>query len=207
NRWRLTELARAFDRTGLFGLAEFVARLDDLVASQPREEQAASQPENADVVRLMTIHQAKGLEFPVVVIPDFGAETGSTLSPPVAWDARLGCVPRPPSDEDVPPFPEFAWRAYRAAEELQEWHEDLRTLYVACTRPRDYLVLSAALELGQKARGPWMQTLFHRFDLTTGTCLAADVRAEQRPSVRVSDPPPEPAPPERTDHVASIPPE
>src|SRR5262249_48549557 len=56
NLWKLTDLARSFDRSGLFGLAEFIARLGDLVRTQPREEQAATQPENADVVRLMTIH-------------------------------------------------------------------------------------------------------------------------------------------------------
>src|SRR5262249_56393476 len=73
NLWKLMDLARTFDRSGLFGLAEFISRLGDLVRTQPREEQAATQPENADVVRLMSIHQAKGLEFPVVVVPDMAA--------------------------------------------------------------------------------------------------------------------------------------
>src|SRR5262249_18391448 len=71
NLWKLQETARAFDRTGMFGLAEFIQRLGDLVSAQPREEQAATQPENADGLRLMSIHQAKGLEFPVVILPDF----------------------------------------------------------------------------------------------------------------------------------------
>ena len=48
-------------------------QMGDLVRTQPREEQAATQPENADVVRLMTIHQAKGMEFPVVFVPDLAA--------------------------------------------------------------------------------------------------------------------------------------
>ena len=51
NLWKLLDLARTFDRSGLFGLAEFIARLGDLVSTQSREEQAATQPENADVVR------------------------------------------------------------------------------------------------------------------------------------------------------------
>jgi ATP-dependent helicase/nuclease subunit A len=159
----------------------------------------------------MTIHQAKGLEFPLVVVPDFAAEGGGAFPPPVAWDGRLGCVPRPPADEDPPPFPEFAWRVHRAAEELHEWHEDLRALYVACTRPRDYLVLSAALGPGEAARGPWMQTLSRRFDVATGACLAADVPAERRPRVNVVDatcPPPAPAVRERTSAaIPSAPPE
>src|SRR5207248_5754478 len=42
NLWKLIELARTFDRSGLFGLAEFIPRLGDLVKAQPREEQAAT---------------------------------------------------------------------------------------------------------------------------------------------------------------------
>src|SRR5947199_199800 len=109
-------MARDFDRSGLFGLAEFIARLGELVQTQPREEQAATQPENADVVRLMTIHQAKGLEFPVVFVPDFAAVGRDAREPVARWDGRLGCVARPPADEEEPPFPEFGWRLWQAAE-------------------------------------------------------------------------------------------
>src|SRR5271154_4839538 len=145
NLWKLIDLARTFDRSGLFGLAEFIVRLGDLVRSQPREEQAATQPENADVVRLMTIHQAKGLEFPVVFLPDVAAVGGSNVLPVAHWDGRLGCVVRPPN-EDPPPFGDFGWKLWQAGETVDDWREDLRTLYVACTRAEDYLVVSAALK-------------------------------------------------------------
>src|SRR5205807_6525817 len=48
NLWKLLDLARTFDRSGLFGLADFIARPGDLVQAQPREEQAATHPENAE---------------------------------------------------------------------------------------------------------------------------------------------------------------
>jgi ATP-dependent helicase/nuclease subunit A len=187
NLWKLVDLARTFDRSGLFGLADFIARLGDLVSAQPREEQAATQPENADVVRLMTIHQAKGLEFPVVFVPDVASAGRDSHQPVARWDARLGCVVRPPADEETPPFPEFGWRLWRAAETVEEWHEELRTLYVACTRAQDYLVLSAALERPFRPGNSWMATLAERFDLQTGACLADDVAEEKRPAIRVSD--------------------
>jgi ATP-dependent helicase/nuclease subunit A len=193
NLWKLTDLARTFDDSGLFGLAEFIARLGDLVESQPREEQAATQPENADVVRLMTIHQAKGLEFPVVVLPDVAAQVGASFRPLAEWSPRLGCVARPPADEEEPPFSELPWRLLRATDEMEEWSEDLRTLYVACTRPQDYLILSAALPPEYQPAGPWMVTLAGRFDLASGRCLASDLAAERCPTVRVLDgehPPP-----------------
>src|SRR5207302_4483935 len=109
NLWKLVDLARTFDRSGLFGLAEFIRRLGDLVQAQPREEQAATQPENADVVRLMTIHQAKGLEFPVVFIPDVGATAGGSHFPSAHWHGSMGCICRPPAEEPLP-FSDFPWR-------------------------------------------------------------------------------------------------
>ncbi len=199
NLWKLTDMARDFDRSGLFGLAEFIERLGDLVKTQPREEQAATQPENADVVRLMTIHQAKGLEFPVVMIPDLAAAGGGAPNPFAVWDTKLGCVPRP-SVEEPPPFSDFAWKVWEASEAVEDWREDLRTLYVACTRAQDYLLLSAALPADFSPQSTWMLTLAERFDLRTGRCLDDAILVEKRPLVRVTDrlsPPPEvpPLPP------------
>jgi ATP-dependent helicase/nuclease subunit A len=188
NLWKLVDLARTFDRSGLFGLAEFIQRLGDLVRTQPREEQAATQPENADVVRLMTIHQAKGLEFPVVFVPDLGAAGGSSHQPVARWDPQLGCVTRPPADEEPLPFPDFGWGLWKAQEAVEEWHEELRTLYVACTRAQDYLVLSAYLKQPARPDNAWMLTLAERFDLATGRCLVPDLPADRVPKVRVTDP-------------------
>jgi ATP-dependent helicase/nuclease subunit A len=194
NLWKLLDLARSFDRSGLFGLADFIARLGDLVRSQPREEQAATQPENADVVRLMTIHQGKGLEFPVVILPDLAAASGAAFSPVAQWDRQLGCVARPPTDEEEPPFSDFGWKLWEARTRLEDWHEELRILYVACTRARDYLILSAALSESFQPTNPCMLTLTERFDLSTGRCLASGVPPQQQPSILIHDrfrPPPE----------------
>ncbi|MCI0465127.1 MAG: UvrD-helicase domain-containing protein [Gemmataceae bacterium] len=197
NLWKLMDMARAFDRSGLFGLAEFIGRLGELVRTQPREEQAATQPENADVVRLMTIHQAKGLEFPVVILADLAASGGAPHNPVAMWDPKLGCVARPPSEEP-PPFPNFAWRLWEAAEAVEDWREELRTLYVACTRAMDYLLLSAALPPDFSPQSTWMLALAERFNLRSGVCLDTGIPAEKVPAVRVSDPscpPPESAGP------------
>jgi ATP-dependent helicase/nuclease subunit A len=185
NLWKLLDLARTFDRSGLFGLAEFIARLGDLVRNQPREEQAATQPENADVVRLMTIHQAKGLEFPVVIVPDVSSATGGSAQPAARWDRRFGCVVRPPADEEAKPFADFAWTLWEARNELEDWQEDLRTLYVACTRARDYLILSATLNESVLQNNAWMLTLTERFDPASGVCLAPEIAEAERPRVHV----------------------
>jgi ATP-dependent helicase/nuclease subunit A len=209
NLWKLLELARSFDRTGLFGLHEFTARLGDLVARQPREEQAATLPENADVVKLMSIHQAKGLEFPVVFIPDIAAMRHGDRNPVARWHRGLGCLAKLPlefedlppaqsndgsataNDTDSKPFSTFADGLGRTIDQLEDWQEDLRILYVACTRARDMLVLSAGLaeSLSTTDRLPpnhWTLTLEERFDVRTGRCLEVDIKPEQVPDVRVN---------------------
>src|SRR5262249_5304549 len=101
--------------------------------------------------------------------------------------AGLGCVARPPGAEEEPPFPEFGWRLWQASEAVEEWHEDHRTLYVACTRAQDYLVLSAALDPKATPANAWIMTLGERFDVLTGNCLDTAIPAERRPRVRVTD--------------------
>jgi ATP-dependent helicase/nuclease subunit A len=66
NLRKLIQQARSFDRAGM-GMSDFIVQLSQFVARQPKEPLAATQPENMNVVRLMTIHQAKGLEFPVAL--------------------------------------------------------------------------------------------------------------------------------------------
>jgi ATP-dependent helicase/nuclease subunit A len=180
NLWKLVDLARSFDRGGLFGLHEFTARLGDLVARQPREEQAATLPESADVVKLMSIHQAKGLEFPVVIVPDVAATGRGGHSTVARWHRGLGCLAKVPGEfdsfPDEPPFPGFADRLGRTADQLADWQEDLRVLYVACTRARDLLILSAGLPEPPAAGGElpanhWTLALAERFDVRTGRCL------------------------------------
>jgi hypothetical protein len=109
------------------------------------------------------------------------------------WDARLGCVVRPPSDDDPPPFSNFGWNLWRAAEAIEDWHEDLRILYVAGTRAQDYLVLSASLSEPFHPDNSWMCALAERFNWRTGVCLDDAIPAEKQPRVRVTMAAPEKA--------------
>ncbi|MFN4261323.1 MAG: UvrD-helicase domain-containing protein [Gemmataceae bacterium] len=207
NLWKLMDMARTFDHSGLFGLADFIQRLDEMVRSQPREEQAATQPEIAAVIRLMTIHQAKGLEFPVVFVPDLTSKRGGPHLAVTHWEPRMGCLARPPADEDPPSFSDLAWRLWQAEQRMEDWHEDLRTLYVACTRAQDYLVLSAAVEPDETPKNSWSMLLAERFDWQTGECRNPSIPAPRRPQIRICDawnPPPETFPASATQRVASM---
>jgi hypothetical protein len=103
-------------------------------------------------------------------------------------------VVRPPNEEP-PPLSDFGWKLWQAGEAVEEWREELRTLYVACTRAEDYLVLSAALKPDLRPEGSWMRLVAERFDLRTGRCLVAGLTPDHVPEIAVTDalrPPPAP---------------
>jgi ATP-dependent helicase/nuclease subunit A len=183
NLRKLIDQARAFDRSGMFSLADFITQLSEFVARQPDEPLAATSPETADVVRLMTVHQAKGLEFPVVVVPDLDRRlVGSRSS--VAFTPQLGPMVKMPSGAS-------GYDLHAIVERKEEQDELVRLLYVASTRAADYLILSSGLtELGS-FRGPWGELLSRRFDSLTGGLRAELPSGYGTPHIKVtvSEPP------------------
>jgi ATP-dependent helicase/nuclease subunit A len=160
NLQKLVEQARSFDRAGIFSLSDFITQLSEFVARQPDEALAATHPETANVVKLMSIHQSKGLEFPVVVVPDMGRRRNH-VGPVVAFTPELG-----PMFKD--PEATTGYDLFVMAENEADLAETSRLLYVAATRAADYLILSSPMEELGKATGPWLELIGRRFDLLTG---------------------------------------
>ena len=166
NLRKLVDMAREFDQSGLFTLADFSARLRDAVAEETHEPLAATHPESSDVIRLMSIHQAKGLEFPVVFVADMDRPLNSQ-TPSAHFDAELGpLVSLPEKFGERRDHP--AMRMFRIQERKEDLAEALRLFYVAATRAADLLILSANLKEPGRATNPWLQLVSERFDLTTG---------------------------------------
>lgn len=169
NLRKLVDLAREFDRAGVFHLGDFAAHLTTAVAEESRESLAATHPESSNVVRLMTIHQSKGLEFPVVVLADMNRQSRTEGSDPL-FDEVLGPLVTPPGR-----FGERSVHLGRAIYKVREAQEELdetqRLLYVATTRAVDLLILSASIPQGNggpEYKHPWLHLLRERFDLDTG---------------------------------------
>jgi ATP-dependent helicase/nuclease subunit A len=96
----------------------------------------------ANEVRVMTVHGAKGLEAPVVIIADATADPARLGRTPLTVDIEVesaGVAPllRPKKDERCPPFEEII-----AEEEKADLEEHMRLLYVALTRAADRLIVS-----------------------------------------------------------------
>ncbi len=145
---RVGELARQADASGLT-LAEFVAQMNEQVVDQSRYEQAPVTGESEDVVRLMTIHKAKGLEFPVVIIPDLNAGRQNANDPllnrpdwGLTYRHKVDANDDSPANNDAE-LP-LSYRLSALAEQKDMHKEDIRRLYVAATRHRDHLVFVGA---------------------------------------------------------------
>lgn len=138
---KLLEMAREFETYRFFGLGDFVRHLRRLVDDPPREPQAPIAAEGEDVVRLMTIHQAKGLEFPIVIIADLGRRPPSD-NESIAMAPGHGLLVCDTVGAGDDPLPNPLLRQYREALKDQEQAEAARILYVAMTRARDRLILS-----------------------------------------------------------------
>ena len=140
NLRKLTAAADNFARRGTAGLRGFVQYLDDLRSGAAREGDANLQAEGGDAVVLLTVHKAKGLEFPVVFLAGMGAEAGRAKGRALYLHGALGMALNPENEEgDKEPCGMARAIADRTARE--EEAEEARTLYVALTRARDYLAL------------------------------------------------------------------
>jgi len=122
-------------------IAQFVEMVNDLERIALREGEAPVLEETADVVRIYTVHGAKGLQFPVVVLPDVARPIRRRPQPRL-----LACLPAQRfvaqgfmKETTHPPMTQAAamWSRQR------EWEEELRVWYVAMTRAIEHLVFVA----------------------------------------------------------------
>jgi len=164
NVQKLVDQARTLDRTRPGDLNGFVTQLSEFVVRTPKEPLAATSAAG-DVIRIMTIHYAKGLEFPVVVVPDLDRPNFSGSHQPV-FDEQLGPLV-PGVEKEI-----VGWDLHRFAEKEQDQEERKRLLYVACTRAADYLLLSSSVANLEQPKSDWLKLLASHFDLASGKCLA-----------------------------------
>ncbi len=138
-------LTLAYERGGT-GLSAFLRQLDRLRDREVREGEAPAGLPEAGAVQLMSVHAAKGLEFPVVAVADMGrAAGGFGRAPVVMGDPAFGLVCQDRDDNgDWVSGAGFAWA--RWLDRRMDRAESNRVLYVACTRAADLLLLSGCSE-------------------------------------------------------------
>ncbi len=138
NLIKIKETARALESKGPLTLPAFLKLLTALSLEREDEAEAVVTEEGKNAVRIMTIHAAKGLEFPIVFVVDLGRKKRQ-------WDREGIFIDRsgaPVSGARLGPAADFGYRnAIRAREDRRAAAEERRLLYVAATRARDRLIL------------------------------------------------------------------
>jgi ATP-dependent helicase/nuclease subunit A len=153
NLQKLVDVARAFEARESASLSRFIEYAETLRTEEIREGEAPAAEEQGDTVSLMTIHKAKGLQSPVVVVADLGGGRGRGRSGPVVVHPEGGpvVVGEDESGKRVLPAIGEAAKADRADRETAEAK---RLLYVALTRAQDRLVVSAPVKLKKDGSPP-----------------------------------------------------
>ncbi len=160
NLSKLTRIAGRLD-TGDLPYQQVIAKLEEFRLLSPGEAEATVPEDAADAVHLMTIHMAKGLEFPVVVIPAMQSP-GRSGSDSFLFDADLGLGVRWLKDGES--VEDDVYAKIHAARKQGEAEEDNRVLYVALTRAEEHVVLSA--DWGPKViRWGWSKRLESGLDI------------------------------------------
>ncbi len=147
NLQKALELARQLEGAGLRSVRAFVRRLRETVLGGLDEEPSPASEETDDVVRLLSMHKSKGLEFPVVVLADLAG--GSTDSgPKFLQDKQTGNVEARFASRKTTGFD-----AAGEQQDKREEAEEIRLLYVAATRAKRQLIV------------PWFREKGGRLDL------------------------------------------
>jgi ATP-dependent helicase/nuclease subunit A len=163
---KLFNLAERFERSGAHLIRDFVKYVHDFEAIGSRESEGQLD-DSANAVKLMTIHQAKGLEFPVVVIPDLH-RTRPSWEGYFLLDRHRGLTLKVPNGRGQM----VSGRTFTLFTERSQWRENfesMRLLYVAATRAQDRLIFSGATrEIGRLARGEesWLQLIWQSLELS-----------------------------------------
>ena len=141
NLLHLYDLARefgTFQKQGLRRFLEFLSSLEE--ESDLGQPNVVSDP--GDVVRVMSVHRSKGLQFPVVIVPDLGKKLNfSDLTGAMLIDRDLGIAPQVVDLDRRVRYPSLASTVTKARLRSKLLAEELRVLYVAMTRAQRKLIL------------------------------------------------------------------
>lgn len=122
-------------------LSDFVERAQKAM-KQRTGDRSASLGMQEDVVRIMTMHKSKGLQFPIVIIPDLARQfAGSRFELPLLMDAQTGLALRQVNTAHRYFKDGFGVSAIRVKKTREEQSEEARLLYVALTRAKERLIL------------------------------------------------------------------
>ena len=143
----LLEKATAYEKTSYKGLFHFVRYIDELQKYDVDFGEADMVGENEDVVRIMSIHKSKGLEFPIVIVSGMGKNFNKQdTRSKMVLHPELGIGLDYMDGKKRIKSPTIAKKAIAKQINLENLGEELRVLYVALTRAKEKLILTGTLK-------------------------------------------------------------
>ena len=152
----LFERAKTYEETSLKGLFNFINFINRLKISSGDMGSAKILGENENVVRIMSIHKSKGLEFPVCFISGMGRKINfMDLNKPILFHHDLGFGPEYIDVEKRISYPTIFKEAIKCKVKLETLSEEMRILYVAFTRAKEKLILTGYVRNMESALNGW----------------------------------------------------
>ena len=143
----LLEKAAAYEKTSYKGLFHFVRYIDELQKYDVDFGEADMVGENEDVVRIMSVHKSKGLEFPIVIVSGMGKNFNKQdTRSKMVLHPELGIGLDYMDGKKRIKSPTIAKKAIAKQIDLENLGEELRVLYVALTRAKEKLILTGTLK-------------------------------------------------------------
>lgn len=147
----LCDYAEKYEAAGNLGLSGFIRFIDKVARTSGDLATVARPSENADIVRIMTVHQSKGLEFPICIFADMQHafnERDNTESVLISSSAGLGMKRR--TEDGISVYDTASRRAAVITSERMGRSEEMRVLYVALTRAKENLVMVTSVPNPEK---------------------------------------------------------
>jgi ATP-dependent exoDNAse (exonuclease V) beta subunit (contains helicase and exonuclease domains) len=152
----LTEKAEMLEKTNFKGLFNFIRYIEKLEQTSSDTSEATVLGENEDLVRIMTIHKSKGLEFPIVFVCGTGKQFNQNdLNKSVLMHQRLGIGMEYIDYENRVKFNTISRTVIRENIKIENLSEEMRVLYVALTRAKEKLIITGGVKDIDKKAIKW----------------------------------------------------
>ena len=152
----LFERAKQFESTSFKGIFNFINFINKLKKSNTDMSSAKTLGENANVVRIMSIHKSKGLEFPVVICATMGKQFNKQdFQKDILYHHDLGYGPQFVDHNRKISYPSMAKEALKTKINIENLSEEMRVLYVAFTRPKEKLIITGISKDLEKSMKAW----------------------------------------------------
>lgn len=152
----LFERAKQFENTSYKGLFNFINFIERLKSTSGDMGSAKILGENEDVVRIMSIHKSKGLEFPIVFLSGTGKKFNMMdLNRDILFHSELGYGPDFVDTEKRVQYPTIMKQAIKQKMKVELLSEEMRILYVAMTRAKEKLFITGNVRNIDSAVAKW----------------------------------------------------